>query len=226
MPCWHLERTEGSPGCYLVSSLCPWIFLQYVWPRCSWRTLYTRWDKTRSSLAAQKYFLFFFLHDTEDSNAFFFKAITAREGQRLQSQRMVSLEISVLEDISALQAQQRLLPAPVENTVMQQVRNLISAASVWLGKARCGLYLLSMSNNVSIAADCYELLSVLLGTEKGFSFFCFLLIFFLLGWFCFHTFFVCFCLFFPDVTWWGERDSFTPAAGQIVGLQLWQCTES
>lgn len=53
---------------------------------------------------------------------FVHKAITAREGQRLQSQRMVSLEISVLEDISALQAQQHLLPAPVENTVMQQVK--------------------------------------------------------------------------------------------------------
>lgn len=80
------------------------------------------------NLAAQKFRVF--LHNREDSSAFCFKAITAREGQRLQSQRMVSLEISVLEDISALQAQQRLLPAPVENTVMQQVRNWISAASV------------------------------------------------------------------------------------------------
>lgn len=43
---------------------------------------------------------------------------------------MVSLEISVLEDISALQAQQHLLPVPVENTVMQQVKNWIFANSL------------------------------------------------------------------------------------------------
>lgn len=42
MPCWHLEWTEGSPGCHMVSALCPWVFLQYVWPRCSCRTLCTR----------------------------------------------------------------------------------------------------------------------------------------------------------------------------------------
>ncbi|XP_042738172.1 uncharacterized protein LOC122185992 [Lagopus leucura] len=35
---------------------------------------------------------------------------------------MVSQEISVLEDISALQVQQLLLPAPVVNTAMQQVK--------------------------------------------------------------------------------------------------------
>lgn len=63
------------------------------------------------------------LDQRQDSNVFCFKAITAQEGQRLQSQRMGSLGISVLEDISALQAQQPLLPAPVANTVMQQVRN-------------------------------------------------------------------------------------------------------
>lgn len=70
-----------------------------------------------------------YLNGRQDSNVFCFKAITAQEGQRLQSQRMVSLEISVLEDISALQAQQHLLPAPAENTVMQQVRNWIFATS-------------------------------------------------------------------------------------------------
>lgn len=59
------------------------------------------------------------------------KATTAQEGQRLQSQRMASLEISVLEDISALKAQQHLLPAPVVNTAMQQVK--ISVFHVLLG---------------------------------------------------------------------------------------------
>lgn len=48
MSCWHLEWPEGSPGCHLVSSLCPWVLLQSVWPRCSHRTLCTRWDKTRT----------------------------------------------------------------------------------------------------------------------------------------------------------------------------------
>lgn len=48
MSCWHLEWPEGSPGCHLVSSLFPWVLLQYVWPRCSRRTLCTRWDKTRT----------------------------------------------------------------------------------------------------------------------------------------------------------------------------------
>lgn len=76
-----------------------------------------------------------FLHHREDLYAFF-KATTAQEGQRLQSQRMVSQEISVLKDISALQVQQLLLPAPVVNTAMQQVRKWIIAVSVWLGKAR------------------------------------------------------------------------------------------
>lgn len=70
------------------------------------------------------------LNVRQDSNAFCFKGITAQEGRRLQSQRMVSLEISVLEDISALQARQHLLPAPLENTVMQQVRNWIFATLV------------------------------------------------------------------------------------------------
>lgn len=51
-----------------------------------------------------------------------------------------------------------------------------------------------MSNNVSIAADCYELLSVLLGTEKGFSFFCFLLIFFF-AWLVLFSYFFCVFLF-------------------------------
>lgn len=76
------------------------------------------------------------LNGRQNLNAFCFKAITAQEGQRLQSQRMVSLEIAVPEDISAPQAQQHLLPAPVENTVMQQVRNWIVAPSVWLGGDR------------------------------------------------------------------------------------------
>jgi len=70
------------------------------------------------------------LNGKQTSNAFCFKAITAQEGQRLQSQRMVSLEMSVLKDISALQAQQHLHPAPAENTVMQQVRNWVFATSV------------------------------------------------------------------------------------------------
>lgn len=92
-----------------------------------------------------------FLHDREDLYAFFFKATTAQEGQRLQSQRMVSLEVSVLEDISALQVHQLLLPAPVVNTAMQQVRNWIFAASVWLGKARSKscCFFLSASRNSS-----------------------------------------------------------------------------
>ncbi|KAM8989348.1 uncharacterized protein PRD47_016773 [Ara ararauna] len=59
---------------------------------------------------------------------FVHEAITAQEGQRLQSQRMGSLEISVLEDISALQVQQPLLPAPVGNTVTQQVKTNASLA--------------------------------------------------------------------------------------------------
>lgn len=59
----------------------------------------------------------------KNPNVFCFKAITARGGQGLQSQRMESLEISVLEDISAPQAQQHLPHAPVGNTVMPQVRN-------------------------------------------------------------------------------------------------------
>ena len=42
MSCWHLEWPERSPGCHLVPALCPWVFLQCVWPGCSHGTLCTR----------------------------------------------------------------------------------------------------------------------------------------------------------------------------------------
>ncbi|KAL2295830.1 hypothetical protein Nmel_017354, partial [Mimus melanotis] len=53
---------------------------------------------------------------------FVHKAITARGRPGLQRQRMASLETSVPGDISALQAQQLLPPAPAGNTAMPQVR--------------------------------------------------------------------------------------------------------
>lgn len=121
---------RGEPRMLLGVFLVPLDFSAVCLAKMLLEDLVHKVRQNQKFFSCSEIYIYFFLHDTEDSNAFFFKAITAREGQRLQSQRMVSLEISVLEDISALQAQQRLLPAPVENTVMQQVRNLISAASV------------------------------------------------------------------------------------------------